>query len=164
MLDNLAIINRMIDEHQAIRGHIKLVGESISDREALMSLERARADWVPGQLEILGEKQRNLQQAMSYLDEGLRNHYAYEETMLPALLGNLFMKALILDHREIQEQLDKAKSLVADTKLEGLSREELLTRESHLKQVIDKICQLVEEHTLKEDTIFQMLKRALAAN
>ena len=161
MLDNLAIINKVIEEHQAIRGHIKLVGDSIPDQEALAALEQAHADFIPGRLEVLTGKQDRLQQTLSFLDEGLKNHFAFEEKALPPLLGELPMRGLVLEHREIKNKIDKAKSIVASTKLEGLSREELLSREAHIQQVITSICQLVEEHAAKEEAILDMVQRAL---
>jgi len=135
MQDNLAIIRRVIDEHESIRGHVKLVGDSISDQEALPSL--------------------------GFLDEGLRNHFAYEEKVLAPLLGELFMRALVLDHQEIRKEIDVAKSIVTEAKLEGLSREELLNKESHIQQVIKNMCYLIEEHAYKEETILEMLQKVL---
>jgi len=46
MTNNLAIIKHVIEEHKVIRGHIKLMGDTVADLEALSSLERAHADWV----------------------------------------------------------------------------------------------------------------------
>ncbi len=161
MVDNLAIISRVIKEHQAITGHIKLVGDSISDQEALADLTRARPDWIPGRPEIASEKQKRLQQALSFLDEGLKNHFAFEEEVLPPLLGELFMRAVILDHREIGKEIDEAKSIVPDSKLEGLSREELMSKESQIQQVIDGVCQVVEEHARREEIILEMVQRVL---
>ena len=161
MLDNLAIINRVIKEHQTIKGDIKLVGDSISDQEAMIGLTRARPDWIPGRLEVLSEKQNRLQQTLSFLNEGLKNYFTYEEKVLPPLFGELLMRALILDHQEIKKGIDAAKSMAADTRLEGLSREELLAKESHIHQVIDGVCQLIEEHATREEIILEMLKRVL---
>ena len=162
MEDNLAIIRRIIDWHRTIREHVKLVGDLISDREALFSLEKARADWIPGRPEILAEEQRKLRQALSFLEDGLKNHFAYEEKALPPLLGELLTQALILEHREISTEIEEAKSMAADIKLEGLDREELLLRESHVRQAIDGICQGVEHHAAREETVLEMLERALA--
>ena len=161
MEDHLAIIKRVIEEHQIIRGHIKLVGDSISDREALTTLEKARADWMPGRPELLVETQKKLQQSISFLDEGLRSHFVYEEKVLPPLLGELFMRAILLDHQQIKKGIDEAKSIVGNIKLEGLSREELLSRESHIQEMINSICQQVEEHATREEIILEMLQRAL---
>ncbi len=124
MEDSLTVINRLIEQHQAIRGHLKLVGDSISDAEAVASLEATQDDWIPGRPGILAEKQKKLQQMLRSLDEGLKNHFAFEEEALPPLLGELFMRALILDHQQINKEIDEARSTVAATGLEGLSREE----------------------------------------
>jgi hemerythrin len=161
MKDKLAIIDRIIEWHQTIRGHVKLVGDSISDREALLALEKTRSEWIPGQLEALAEKQKKLKQAMSFLDEGLQNHFAYEEEVLPPLLGELFMKALILDHREVKKEIDEAKSMAAEAELEGLSRDELLLQESNIQQAVDSVCRLIEEHASNEEVILEMARRAL---
>lgn len=161
MQNELSIINKIIEWHQTIRTHVKLVGESVTDREALSSLQKSRAEWVPGQLELLAEKQKNLQQTTSFLSDGLKNHFSYEEKVLLPLLGELFMRALILDHREIMREIDEAKKIAADTMLEGLSRDDLLARESEIQQVIDSMCQAVEEHSTREEIILEMLQRAL---
>ena len=161
MLDKLAIIKRVIDEHQTIRRHVKLVGDSISDQEALLSLQKASADWIPGRLEVLAEKHDKLRQTIGFLDEGLKNHFAFEEKALPPLFGELLMKALLLEHKEITDEINRVKSVVAGTKLEGSSREELLSREADIQQMINSICELVEEHAGKEETILEMLQRAL---
>ena len=161
MEDYLAIIRRVIEEHQTIRGHIKLVGDSIPDREALTSLEKARADWVPGQPTFLAEIQEKLQRVIMSLDEGIKNHFVYEEKVLPPLLGKLFMRALILDHREVTKEINEGKSVATGIRLEGLSREELLSKESQVQQTISSICRAVEEHLTKEETILEMLRAAL---
>lgn len=161
MEDDLAIIRKIIDEHQAIKGHIKLVGDSLSDQEAMKALTRARADWIPGRLEILSEKQARLQRTMSALDEGLNRHFCYEEKYLPPLLGELLMRALLLDHEEIRREIDAAKSMVMDTSLEGLSRTELLSKEAYINRTISNIGQAVDEHATNEEVLLEMLQRAL---
>lgn len=44
MSDELAIVSKIIEWHQTLRTHVKLVGESITDREALSGLRRALQD------------------------------------------------------------------------------------------------------------------------
>jgi len=161
MLDSLAIINRILEEHQTIRGHIKLVGDSVSDEEALSSLEKARADWIPGRPEILSEKKKKLQQTINALDEGLKSHFAYEEKTLPPLLGKLLMRSLLLEHQAIKKEIEEAKSAVANIKQEGLERDRLLSEEARMQQMVDDICQLVGEHAIKEDTVLTMVQMAL---
>lgn len=161
MPDSLAIIKKVIEEHQLIRSHLKLVGETVSDREAVADLEEARTDWIPGRPQSLVEIKESLQQALSLLDEGLKNHFAFEEEALPPLLGELFMKAIRLDHQEIMKALQQAKTMSTDTKLVGLSRDELMHKEAETQQIINNLCQMIEEHASKEETILEMLQRVL---
>ena len=161
MSDDLATINRAMDEHHNIRGHIKLVGDKVADLEALFTLETERLEWTVGSTEKMAEKQRELQQKLSFLDEGLKNHFAFEEKALSPLLGEMLMRALIIEHRGIKSQVEEAKNIVSNTKLEGLSQEELLSKKSEVKQAIDSILQLVEEHAAKEEAILKMAKMAL---
>ena len=161
MADYLAKINEIIAEHQTIRGHVKLVGESIGDQEALLSLQRVRPDWIPGRMEILSEKQNKLTQTISSLSEGLRNHFAKEERLLPPILGEFLMQALILEHREIGKTTEEASAMAADTGMEGLSREDLISRETEIQQKISYLCNLIEEHASKEELMLEMVQRAL---
>ena len=161
MEDSLAIINRIIEWHQTLRASARLVGDSVTDREALLSLEEARPDWIPGRVEVLTEKQKALQQTIDFLDDGLQKHFAYEEQVLPPLLGELFMQALIIDHREIRREISEAKSTVASARLEGLDRDELLAKGSDIQQVIDGMFQVVEGHCGREEVILEMVRRVL---
>lgn len=161
MEDKLTIVNRIIEWHQTIRGHIKLVGDSVTDQEALADLEKERADFIPGRFEILSKKQKKLQQTMSFLEEGLKNHFDFEEKALPPLLGELLTQALVLEHQEIKNEIAEVKSMTVSAKLEGLSREELLSKESRIQQAVNGICQLVDEHATREEAILEMLQRAL---
>jgi hypothetical protein len=161
MADNLKIVNRVIDEHHTIRGHVKLVGDSVSDLEALFGLQKAAPDWILSSPEALPEKQGKLQQTISALDEGLKNHFSLEEKLLPPLFGEFIMQALILEHREIKKSIDDTKSLLANTKLVGLSQRELLSQKGRIQQKVEGVLQLVEEHADKEETILKMLKKTL---
>lgn len=51
--------------------------------------------------------------------------------------------------------------MVVDMKLEGLSREELLSKEVQIQQIISSICQAVEGHTDREETLLEMLEEGL---
>jgi len=161
MPDHLAEINKIIEEHQTIRRHVKLLGESIGDHEALLSLQSARPDWIPGQLDILSEKQNKLTQTINFLSEGLKNHFAQEQRALPSGLGEFLMRALILAHQEIGKAIKEAKAMAANTKLEGLSREDLMSQEAEMQQKVGNLCHLIEEHTNKEELMLEMVQRTL---
>jgi len=154
-------INRVIDDHRVIRKHVKLVGDSVPDKEALSKLQKTRADWPLDRSDIPAEKLEKLQQTLSFLDEGLRNHFAFEGENLPPLCGNLLMRALLLEHEEIENKIAEARSMVANFTLEGLNEEELASRGSQVQQMIGSLLSLVEEHATKEETVLKMMYRVL---
>lgn len=160
-MDALTTITKLKEEHERIVRHVKLVGDSLSDAEAVKSLQGARADWIPGRQEVLAEKQRRLQRTLESLDEGLRNHFALEETELPAVFGDLLMRALTLEHQDVIEALEHAKSTLLITDLQGLTREQLLSQDSQVQQTIDHLTHLIEDHASKEEAMLDMLQRAL---
>ena len=161
MLDKLAIIRNAIEEHHKIRSGLKLAGEAVNDLEAMSNLQREYTGWVLSATEALAEKQKNLQQAMSNLHDGLSNHFSYEEKYLPPIMGKVLMQTLLIEHRQIRKELDEAKSAVADLRLEGLKQEELLAKKSHMRQLMDNIYQQIEEHASKEEIVLKMAQKAL---
>jgi len=161
MVDNLTIIHRMIEEHRVIRTHVKLVGDSMNDMEAFLSLQKVHAGWTQSSKEGMIEKQEKLQQTLSSLSEGLNNHFGFEEKTLPPLFGELLMQALIFEHREIMNKLSEAKSMVFDTRLEGLDQKELLAKKWDIQQVVGSLPQVIEGHARKEETILNMMKKAM---
>ena len=159
----LAILDRVIKEHRIIREHMKLTGETVNDVEALINLRRSYSSWSQSAAESLVEKQRQLEQTINLLNEGLNNHYSFEEAALPPIFGELLMKALIYEHKRNREKIKEAKAVITGTKLEGASRGELLAQKPQIQEVINNLCQMIEAHGAREETILGMLKIALEA-
>ena len=163
MSDYLARINEILEEHRTIRGGVKLMGDSVSDQEALASLKSIRSDWIPSRLELMSEKQRKLKKTMRFLEEGLRTHFAKEEDVLPAVLGEFLMRSLLLEHQEIIGKIDEVRLVATDNKLEGLTEAELESKDSEVKQRISDFSRRLEEHADKEELMLEMVVRALKA-
>ena len=162
MSDKLVVVRHLLDEHQTVRQHMKLVGDSLSDQEAISALQKAHADWIPGRPgAALPEKQKRLYQLMSSLEEGLANHFNYEERVLPPILGELLVEALRLDHRELKEEIGKFKSIVANLDIEESSREKLLSKESRMREMLGSIIRKKAEHLDREEMLLDMARRAL---
>ena len=161
MTDHLAIIDKITTEHHSIRDHVRLVGDSLNDIEALFSLQRAHAGLIQASVEDLASKRLQLQRVLNQIDEGLRNHFAYEEKSLESLFGEALTKALKHEHHEIRTQIEVAKEIVAETDLEGLDQKEKLSSKSSLQQAVSSICQSVEQHAALEEQILRMLRKSL---
>ncbi|MFC2022988.1 hemerythrin domain-containing protein [Chloroflexota bacterium] len=163
MSDNLAIINRVIEEHHTVRGNIKLAGETVNDLEAMARARSSHADWSQSSVQDLAEHNERLQQAVSYLADGLQNHFSFEEQSLPPLLGKPLMAAFVLEHGEIREKLAAVKSKVAGSRIEGLGQPEMLAAKSNIQQLVTGLSHMIEEHAGREEVILGMVKRALEA-
>jgi hypothetical protein len=163
-LDNLALIGRILEEHRSIRQHIKLAGDTLSDLEALIGLRSAKADWLLDESDTLSERLERLQKAISSLGDGLNNHFALEEKGLPQLLGVLVMRAIMLDHREIEKEINRARSKVVEHMLRVSSQEDLAATKSEIEQAINSVGQLAVKHTAEEEVVLEMLRRALEDN
>jgi len=164
MPDALAVVTRVISEHHAIRGHIKLAGDTVNDIEALFTLQRTQSGWSQTSITALTEKRDQLLQAISFLEEGLKNHFDFEEKTLPPLVGKLLTRAILHEHHEISGQIGSAKTTLANIKLEGLDQRELFSKKSVIQQNIHNLRQTVEEHAQHEEIILNMIKKALEEN
>lgn len=158
MMDQRDLIARVLEQHRAVQSHAARVQGSLAEQEALASLEKARLDWTPGRFESLLEKRERLRQELATLDADLSEHFQFEEKTLPPLVGEFLARAFRLQHRHIRREIAEARSAVADAKLEGLAREELLLEESRVQQRISLVLQLVEEHRAKEELVLEMIE------
>jgi hypothetical protein len=164
MPDNLAVVTRVISEHHVIRNHVKLAGDTVNDIEALFALQKTQSGWSQTSIMALTEKQDQLLQAISFLEQGLKNHFGFEEESLLPLLGEFLAKAIHREHDQISRQINEAKTDVASMKPEGLEQHELLSKKSVIQQDINNLRRSVEEHAQHEEVILNMIKKALEEN
>jgi hypothetical protein len=161
MADYLEQIDRIIAEHQMIKGHLRLVGDSTSDQEALITLKSARSEWTPQRVDIISEKMNKLSRTVGSLREGLLNHFQLEEDILPPILGKILMQALLREHQEIMGKISEINSIIASPRMEKLSQDELAKQDTVLSQMTVNLCRLIEGHAEKEEQMLDMAKQVL---
>ncbi len=161
MPDIAAVIKRVIAEHHSIREHVKLTEDTVNDIEALYSLHSAQSGWSQTSITALTEKQDQLLQTVSFLEQGLRNHFSFEEKALPAIFGQLLMRAFLHQHDELDGKIDVVSTALANIKLQGEGQREMFSRRSAIQENIDSLCNTVEEHANHEEIILNMMKEAL---
>lgn len=140
----------MMDEHQAIRAHIEFLRRAREIDPSLL----AKSQDVAG-------AERNLQLALSFLAEGIQRHYSHEEQVMPPLFGELLMKAIIVEHRQIQAQLDRVTSLINDAVQKAGLQQNISSENQAIRLIIEEVCQKIETHGLIEDAIFTLLKNVV---
>ena len=164
MSDALEVITKVISEHLKITDHIKLAGDTISDIDALFALQTTqyKAGWSMTSVTDLKKKRDQLLQTINLLGDGLKNHFDYEEKVLPLLFGELIMKAILREHHEISGQIENVKTTLIN--LEGLDQDEFSSKRSVVQQSINNLSQTVLDHTHHEETFLNIMKKAIEEN
>jgi hemerythrin len=163
MAGELKIIDEVIAQHKIIRLNLQGVQTSLTDFDALFSLQKAQSGWAQSSVDKLLDQQRQLQDALNRVQKGLNRHFAYEEEALPPLFGKAFTKALMVVHGEIRQYIEKTISMAGSTRLEGRSQSEILSEKSRLQEATNTLGQMIEQHANTEEQMLAMLRRAFTS-
>jgi hypothetical protein len=148
--NKLLEIDKLLNEHEAIRGHMLSVCSLLDNWEKDFSTLD-----VPSEKEqSLRKKGLNLQQTMGYLGDGLNQHHKHEEEVLSAIAGEPVMEALRIEHKEIIKQLGEINFVLRDIQPQSLE-----TNFDYLKLIINNLCNLVSLHSSVEDTLLNLMKK-----
>jgi hypothetical protein len=153
MYHSLVTIDSLIGEHVAIRGQMELVRGITQEWEELLT-SRESLQQSPDRLQTLEEKRSGLKQAMGYLEDGLKNHHAHEDKVMPDLVGNLLMKAIRIEHVEMVKMMNEINSLVVNESL-GV----FLEKGNYIMQLINNMRNVASSHSTKEDGMLIFLKK-----
>ncbi len=152
MAEKLYGVNKIDLEHQAIKVQLESVIGSIKD---LTREEAGHADLRQDKSISTPPRTWELQQKISYLDEGLKSHYAREEDLLNPHLGDWLMQGIVKEHREIENYLDKVKSLFWS--IQKSSSELSPVIHLQIKHAVEYLCRLIESNNLKENSVRELL-------
>jgi hemerythrin len=157
MQDKMERVRHIIEEHTVIRERSKVVGDEINDLEAGEDL-KLLSDLFSGTDEmVLADRLKQLEQALSFLIDGLHIHYEEEEKLFPGLLGEPLTRALTHEHRQITEDITSLIAVGDNTGLVPISQQRSPAIVMHIFQRIGAIRKMIEEHTLREDVVLQLL-------
>ena len=161
MPDALEVITSVISEHRKITEHIKLSRDTMNDIDAIFSLQttKIKAAWSMTSVNDLIEKQGQLLQTINLLEDGIKNHFGYEEKVLPLVFGELLIKTILHEHQKISGQIENAKTTLIN--LKGLDPDDLFSKRLVLLQSINNLCHTVEDHAHHEETALNMMKKAI---
>jgi regulator of sigma D len=160
MAGELEIIDQVIAQHQIVRLNLQGVQSSLTDFDALFNLQKAQSRWAQSSVNKLQDQKQQLQDALSKVQQGLNGHFSWEEQVLPALFGEVLMKALLFVHGEIRQQIEQTMSKVGSSSIEGLNQKDLAAQKSRVHEATATLARMVEEHAALEEQILGMLKKA----
>ena len=168
MEETLALVNRIIKDHEQIIIGIQTSEEIANDVVAILELERPLESFVPGRLDDQRQSLRDLQQSLERVDKMLQEHFGREEkSLLSALekrrnktLASAF-SSLLDEHKELTARLAKLKEDVAELVTEGLSRSLWEGKAYGMRAYIRHTQRLIEAHAETEQSLLQTVRKEL---
>jgi hypothetical protein len=141
--DMLLVIDNLIHDHEALRGHIQLLKQSAGKWRAM--LDSHGLNESSNNLQMITEKRRTFIQALGYLKDGLEDLHRHEEEVI-SVLGIRVLRPIQSAHIQITRKIAEIESLIINLRPDQVSFhvEELAT-------AIDALCAAIREHSLVED-------------
>ena len=78
MAGEIQIIDEVIAQHKIIRANLQNVQTSLTDFDALFSLQKAQAAWVQTSVDKLREQKRHFQDTLTRVQTGVEGHFTWE--------------------------------------------------------------------------------------
>ncbi|MDP2917755.1 MAG: hemerythrin domain-containing protein [Dehalococcoidia bacterium] len=168
MDDTISTIEKLIKEHQEIRGNLRACDIFISDIEQAQKLGEAMEGLVPGRLEDHKKKAAQLEHELVKVDNTLKAHFeceeesllsAFENNRLPELASAL--SKLVAEHQEISNHLADLKKLAAECAAGDYSLSLWHEKAWRLRKGLYHVAQQIKEHSSKEDDLFRDARKLI---
>ncbi len=156
----LGDIERILREHEETL-------EKIRDLDIVMRhLEFLKRSWIPGVPRDLVQERVRLEEALEIIKTDLEKHMRFEEDeFLPTLTKyatDIVNRGVLFEHKGIIESIanlrEHARALVGKPS----DREELLTKESKIREAINNIQELLKGHVQTSEVIYKLAREVLA--
>ena len=168
MEEALALIDQLIAEHKQILQGVQTAEQVANDAMAILELDRAKDDFVPGRFGDPKQGLQNLQDSLETIEKGIQAHFGREESRLLTVLqqhgGGMLasgLRVLLLEHEELQNRISESKKEVAELAVEGLSREVREGKAWGVRVYLSHTRKLIQAHAQSEEVLFRTLKSEL---
>ena len=168
MEEALALIDQLIEEHKRILQGVQTLEQAANDAMAILKLDRAKEDFVPGRFDDPKQSLQSLQDSLETIEKGIQAHFGREESRLLTVLqqhgGGILasgLHVLLLEHKELQNRISESKKEVAELAVEGLSREVREGKAWGVRVYLSHTRKLIQAHAQSEEVLFRTLKSEL---
>jgi len=161
MTSRLEILRQIIDCHHTIRSDIQRVDQCINDLEVLFRIRGEYAALSQSSLADLEIKKDKMRETFKTLESSLQKHFDHEEKCLPAILGEVLIKGLVVEHKAIREEIRAANDIIFSTIYDSTVRNEPILLKSQLQQTITNLGQHIERHASREEIVLDMAREGL---
>lgn len=152
MRDHISAILRLQIDHSQI---LQTLVDSLAALEGLMTEEISAKDSI-----LDAEKLKNFEGYMSLISENLNEHMWFEEhEVLPTIItyaAEIINRGLLYEHNEIRQAIveltEKANELLGAQS----NHKALVAADAVIRQRLQVIHRMVENHASKQETIFEL--------
>ena len=156
----LSAIERIVKEHEETLEKIR--GLDVITRH----FESLRQSWTPGRPREVAQELARLEEALAIIRTDLEKHMRFEEDeFLPTLTeyaADIVSRGVLFEHRGIIESIANLREHARAMVGKPANREELLMKESKIKEAINDIQKLLEEHVQTSEVIYKLARETLA--
>ncbi len=170
MPETLDLLDQLIEEHRQIRQRVQTAEQVANDAAALLRLDKAKEDFMPGSFSDQQRGLQSLQDSLESLEKGLQAHFEREETGLLTIFekhgsGILVsgLRVLLLEHQELKNRIAESRKEAAELAAGRLSREVQEGKAWGVRVYISHTRKLIEAHARSEQELFHKLRTALQA-
>jgi phosphoenolpyruvate carboxylase len=160
MQDYLDDIDRLLREHKQLSA--KIGGCNVTINE----LAGAIQNWIPGRPGKVEQELFRLDKFLQEISKELEEHIREEEheflPVLTAHAADIIRRGVLYEHQTILELISDMRKHVKDFAGEPADREEMLEKQSRVKESIDRIIQAVQEHAHTQEVIFNLARESVA--
>ena len=135
----------LMREHKAIRMQMKFLANSLSSL-AMQSVQVKDRIWRYGQ-------------GLLDFQEMVRRHIKLDERIFKTVVDSTSIEDMIREHEEIKKRVNSAIQLADNAVENKLSQEELNQCALNIIESINRICELIEAHTAKEDRLLKPVQK-----
>ena len=168
MTEALALLDQLIEEHKQILQRVQTAEQVASDAVAILELDRAKEDFVPGRFSDQKQGLQNLRESLEAIEEGLQGHFDREEEGLLAVFeqhgGGMLasgLRVLLLEHQELKDRIAESKKEVAELVMGISSREVQEGKAWGVRVYLSHTRKLIEAHARSEQELFHKLRTEL---
>lgn len=167
MEEIIALIDRLIKEHQVIISDVQTLEKAANDASALILMEGAKDAFMPGRFD---QKQglKKFQEALEKIAEGLHGHFNREETGLLAAFEKhgdrklvTALNSLLLEHTDLRSRLHDTREEVASLLSGGLGRHQWEAHAHDMRAHLTHTRKLLAAHAAVENELFVGLRQHL---
>ncbi len=168
MDEALVLIEKIIEEHKQIIERVRALERVTNDASALVGLDRAGEDFIPGRLGDQKQGLQSWQESLEIIDRGIQAHFNREETNLLTAFekhgGRMLasaLRALLTEHEELRNRLAKLRKDVAELAVGGSSRGVWEGKAWGVRSYLAHTRKLFEVHARSEQWLLRRLRSQL---